>query len=201
MRHGETQENGEGERHSVRTPLSEKGCSQAESVAKRLGYLPIDLVVSSHFTRAYQTAEFISRSLKREIAISELLGERKRLEDPGGTKKNDPGFGVLLENLKKNFDNPKFHHDKEETFYEFKTRIEDFLRWLEMSKKEQVLVVTHSDVVRMVACVVIFGSLLTPALYLQAKDCLKHKNTGVTVIEKDNKVWSFVTWNDHAHLN
>ncbi|OGY27767.1 MAG: hypothetical protein A2802_01420 [Candidatus Woykebacteria bacterium RIFCSPHIGHO2_01_FULL_43_29] len=200
MRHGETQESGVGERHTQHSILSEKGVKQSSAVAARFAEIPIGAIVSSHLPRAAQTAQAIGVAKNVQVELNELLRERKRLEDLDGSKKDNPQFIELKTLFKKNFDNPEFHHDEEETFYEFKARIEDFLRSLETSDKDQILVVTHSDVVRMIACVVIFGQLLTPQLYTQAKDRLKHKSTGVTIIENDNDTWSFVTWNDHAHL-
>ena len=58
-------------------PLTEKGCEKLESIAsalKRLGVGP-DLIVSSPYVRARQTAELLARGLKYkgEIELNEAL--------------------------------------------------------------------------------------------------------------------------------
>ncbi len=201
IRHGQTQDNEQGTRHTAETELSEIGLQQAEAVAKRFKDLPFDLILSSHFKRAQQTAEFFANLTDKEIVFNELLRERKKYDIPEGTDSNDPEITQLKKLLKDNFENSDFHHDAEETFWEFKKREEDFLKSMEMLEDENVLIVTHSDVIRMLSTIVVFGQMLTPQIYAAIKDNLSHKNTGLTVLERKDDKWRLVTWNDHAHLS
>lgn len=64
----------DGERTPV-SPLSEKGIRQAEAVAKRVAKLGIDVIYSSTYERAYETARIISKKLDKPIELWEHLVE------------------------------------------------------------------------------------------------------------------------------
>lgn len=199
IRHGQTTDNEEGTRHTPQTELSELGLKQAETVANRFKDATIDIILSSHFKRAQQTAETLAKVMRKNVVFNDLLLERRRYEVAPELKDN-PDVIETQRLLKENFENPDFHHDDEETFWDFRKRIGDFLKSIEMLGNENILAVTHTDVIRMVAAIVIFKDRLDPEIYASIKDNLSHKNTGVTVIEKNDDRWKLITWNDHAHL-
>ena len=69
VRHGQTDWNLEHKlQGSSDIPLNKKGIEQAEEVAVKLSYEPIDLIICSPLLRAKQTAEVINRN--RNIPIS-----------------------------------------------------------------------------------------------------------------------------------
>lgn len=85
VRHGEADYSGLMERHFFGfgrdfAPLSEKGILQAEETAKDERLKTADLMVSSPYTRALQTAQIISRNtgiaVKVELDLHEWLPDR-----------------------------------------------------------------------------------------------------------------------------
>jgi 8-oxo-dGTP diphosphatase len=60
-------------------PLSKVGKSQAHGIAKLLADKPIDLIVSSPFTRCLGTVEPLAEKLGVEIETSDALAEGARL--------------------------------------------------------------------------------------------------------------------------
>ncbi len=60
-------------------PLSKVGKSQANGIAKLLADKPIDLIVSSPFTRCLDTVEPLAEKLGVEIETSDALAEGARL--------------------------------------------------------------------------------------------------------------------------
>ncbi|MBI3020136.1 MAG: class I tRNA ligase family protein [Parcubacteria group bacterium] len=80
MRHGETEANKERRGHTKdedkTIPLNETGLAQAETAARMLKNEKIDLIISSHYARARQTAEAIARATGAEIIFDEELRER-----------------------------------------------------------------------------------------------------------------------------
>lgn len=76
-RHGEVGFNSEN-RVCGRTdqPLTEKGLSQAEALARSLEGKRIDIIISSPLKRAYQTAEAVSKMYAIPIIIDERLIEQ-----------------------------------------------------------------------------------------------------------------------------
>jgi len=54
-------------------PLTEKGRAQSESVAKRLGSIPVDVVISSPMQRTKETAIIIAKHTGHDIVYSEPI--------------------------------------------------------------------------------------------------------------------------------
>lgn len=89
-RHGNTEENNTGVHQSPDTPLSKEGILQSMALAKKLNGAAIDLIISSPYSRARQTAEIISKELKKPIEYGDSLAEvvsprefiSKRTDDP-----------------------------------------------------------------------------------------------------------------------
>src|SRR3989344_5742821 len=76
VRHGESEHNILPVFQSPDSPLSEKGKKQAELIAKRVSKLSFDVLVSSTFLRAKETAEAISHLTSKTPELSELFVER-----------------------------------------------------------------------------------------------------------------------------
>lgn len=75
IRHGESQINKDVPERTPKTPLSEKGIEQAQSVAKRLADVKIDSIYSSPYQRTKQTASIISEAINKPIEYWEHLIE------------------------------------------------------------------------------------------------------------------------------
>jgi ABC-type sugar transport system ATPase subunit len=72
--------------------------------------------------------------------------------------------------------------------------------------EQNVLIVTHGEILRMMLSVLTFKEDLTPKIYEAMKDTFVPFNTGVTKVNYDTTLgyndsgWYVHTWNDHAHL-
>ena len=75
IRHAESLKNKDGLDRTTETPLSENGSKQAETVAKRIENIKIDIIYSSSYQRARQTAEIISKKNNTPIELWEHLIE------------------------------------------------------------------------------------------------------------------------------
>ena len=75
IRHAESLKNPQGLDRTAETPLSEAGIRQAGTVAQRVAKIGIDVIYSSTYIRAKQTAEVISKAINKPIEFWEHLIE------------------------------------------------------------------------------------------------------------------------------
>ncbi len=101
IRHGESVANKGGLSQTSETLLSEQGIKQAKDVAKRLTRLKIDLIYSSTHLRAKQTAEIISKKIKKPIEYWENLIETDAFKE---------NFDELNKRLEKVLEHLISHH-------------------------------------------------------------------------------------------
>ena len=57
--------------------LTKKGMGQAEKLAKRFRKIPIDVIISSDYKRAADTAKIIRRATRKRIVITKLIREAR----------------------------------------------------------------------------------------------------------------------------
>lgn len=207
VRHGQSQANLEEREQGALGPLSELGREQAAFVAKRFTDLPTDLIVSSPYERAKETASIINAHLNKEMIFSELLRERKPPTEYIGVLTNDAEYMQVNALMReKRAVDPAWRYSDEDTFDDLKTRAIELLGYLEGLGKENILAVTHGGFLRMIASVMVIGKDLTYEEYVRFFRVLRTKNTGITLIERNYDAaegepqWYLTAWNDHAHL-
>lgn len=200
VRHGITERIEKSEFQESYTPLSMAGREQADFVAKRFKNTPIDIVISSTMTRAMETADAIAKNIGKEIIHSDLFYELLRPTDVRGKKRDDPEVVRIIEETNKNFDNEQWKHSDEENFYDAKTRALASLKYLESLNEERILVVTHSEFLKTLAAVMIYGDGLTNIEFSKLRQFFSTSNTGISLVEEDNGRYRLLTWNDHEHL-
>lgn len=200
VRHGITERIEKEEFQESHTPLSLTGKEQANFVAKRFKDTPIDLVISSTMTRALETADAIAKNIGKEVIHSDLFHELLRPTDIRGKKINDPEVVRIIEETCKNFDNNQWKHSDEENFYDAKMRALASLKYLESKSEERILVVTHSEFLKILVGVMIYGEGLTNLEFSKLRQFLKTSNTGISLVEEDKGMYRLLTWNDHEHL-
>lgn len=88
IRHAESLKNKDGLDRTSETPLSENGYKQAESIAQRIKKIPIDVIYSSSYLRAQQTAEIVSKEIDKPIELWDHLieanAEKETFEELNG---------------------------------------------------------------------------------------------------------------------
>ncbi|MES2437012.1 MAG: histidine phosphatase family protein [Patescibacteria group bacterium] len=200
VRHGSTPGN-ESKLYKVETePLSENGIKQAEFVAKRFQTIPIDTIVSSEMTRAAQTAEVIAKELGKEIIYTKLFQEIMRPSIVRNRSQKDPDVEAIMKAIADNAHDAAWRHSDEENFHDLRDRATQCIEYLKTVVGENILVVTHGYMLRMIAAVMLFGNDLTVPMFKRLNHFLVTKNTGITYMTEDSGVFRVQTWNDHAHL-
>lgn len=151
VRHGETDWNKAGRiQGHTDIPLNETGRTQAEQVVAVLARMPIDRIVASGLSRAYETASIINAALQKPLTVDDGLkerhfgdfegldiGEMDRLRD-GMLKKGLPAE-----------ENGYPCPPKGEPYADFRLRtISAFRRNLEQFEGQNILFVAHGGVYR-----------------------------------------------------
>lgn len=92
---------------------------------------------------------------------------------------------------------------QEESFINFKKRVLKAKKYIESIEKEKILIVTHSQFMKM-----FLANILDPKLteknYKKIHDFFRVVNTGISVFncnsEGQFKGWQLRSWNEHGHL-
>ncbi|OGE32099.1 hypothetical protein A2631_03195 [Candidatus Daviesbacteria bacterium RIFCSPHIGHO2_01_FULL_44_29] len=201
VRHGESTHNASAMHQHPLVQLSKAGSRQAEIVADRLTRLPVEIIFSSPHTRAKATAEIIAAKISKKLNLSDLLGEIKWPSELESMEHTNPESKRIRNLLDAHGDDPDWHFSDEENFFEIRNRATLALKMLESRNEENILVVSHGNLIKMLICVMMLDGNILPEFYRRAKLFLKTKNTGVTVCDFDpEEGWTLLTWNDHAHL-
>ena len=151
---------------------------------------------------AIQTAEIISDELKIPVESWENLEEIRNPSEIWGKSAEDKKILEIKELARKKFLKGDGRYSDEETFEELNKRAKGVLEHLLLHHREQnVLCVSHATMIKMIICKTIFGENLTPEIFLQLREHLWLKNTGITVCEYTDKWgWTLVNWNDTPHI-
>lgn len=204
VRHGESEGNIGSIHQSSVSSLTEKGKKQAVFLANRCVKFPIEIIVSSAFNRAKETAEIISDKIGKPLEISDLFIERRKPKEQIGKSKDDPMAIHSEKTIRENFHIENFQFSDEETFNDLKNRAERALVFLQNKLEENILVVTHGFFIRILMAYAVFGKELTGYECERFIRSFRMENTGITILKLDDKKidssWLLWIWNDHAHL-
>lgn len=202
VRHGESEGNKKKIHQGENVPLSKIGKVQAEAVAKRLKNLGIDIIYSSPYLRAKQTAEIISKELKLPIEYWEQLKELRRPTDLEGLKYSDPRASKIKKAIKENQTKPDWKYSDDESYNDLINRAGKVEKHIFNQHKDQnVLCISHIQILVMIVMKIIMQDKLSPEVFWQFYYHCRQKNTGITHLAyKDKFGWNLVTWNDTTHL-
>jgi broad specificity phosphatase PhoE len=201
IRHAESQYNAL-DRHQVASVgLSELGIKQAESVARRLSTNRIDVLMSSPYERAKQTAEFISAAVQKPVELTPLLTEMKKPSVIEGRRHDDPEARKIRRTILNNWHDPAWRYADEETFFDARHRAVRCIKFITRLDNSNVLLVTHGGIMRMIIGVMLHGEELLVRDFLKLQEFVHADNATITLCEYTNhKRWKLITWNDCAHL-
>ncbi len=195
IRHGETQWNREGRyQGSTDIPLSSEGLAQAELLAKRFQYLPLDAIYVSPLQRAKATADAIAKQTGITPIVEEHFREINFGEWEGmSIPQLLETYGQAYQNF---YENP-FQHTfpGEGSFTKVAERaVLGFEKILEKERGKRVAIVSHGGLLR-VMLVAILG--MDENFYRKTW----MTNTSITTVDvmEDNRRL-LMTLNDKAHL-
>ncbi len=190
-------------------PLTRTGIEQAEKVAERFKDIQIDVIVCSRHERAMHTARIIGKALNKKIRITSLFNEQKTPTEWHGQPTQGNVVSETLLEQEKHMGEPKWHYSDEENKFDLEKRARRAMRYLEDLGKKNVLVVSHSGMIRMFFIAVAFfdkGLRIRkdPALFYETASRISYllpvSNTGITIFNYDGK-WKLDTWNDRSHVD
>ena len=208
VRHGESESNADGMVRGPITALTEKGHRQAQQVAARFRNIRHDVVVSSDYPRALDTARAIAHLHAQQPVICEHIHERVNPTFFTGKHVDDPDKrAVENAQLERWASGDDGKHSDEETFADLRTRAARAQAWFEARPEERIVAVTHGTFLRLFQAHLLFGNALTPDIFVRFVFGLKTANTGITMYEVHDELkfpwdirWKLRTWMDIAHL-
>lgn len=202
VRHGLTEDHESGIHQAADSLLNKEGREQAQTTAKRLKSKDIDVVFTSPFSRAKETAEIISKELNKKIEIRDELKEVEWPSEIIGLHFKDPGSKKVRMEISKNFSDPTYKYSDEESFNEIKKRAEKFLlHLLRHHSKQNVLCVSHGLIQKVFVGLILFEELFDVEMFYKFKKNSWMDTGGITEIDHTEKYgWSLQTWNDRTHL-
>ncbi len=152
IRHGESVGNAANRHQTPELPLSAAGESQARLRGQYLKAKNISRIFASPYARAHQTAQIIQAELGGAIPLTivDRLHEVKNPSVLNGRLKTDLDVIELKAELNRNRLNPLYQHSDEETLFMLHDRIRDLLNMFETYTDQDIVVVSHGGVLRMV---------------------------------------------------
>ena len=186
---------------SPASKLSKQGEEQAGVLADRISKIDIDVILSSSWPRARQTAEIIARQCVKPIRYTDLLGETKLSSVYYGKRKDDPEIMQMQKVYEQNKLSPDWRVADEENMEDRKERASKILELLLSFAEANLLVVTHGSILRSIIAYMIFGAEFTRVEYHKFVPFLQASNAGITVCTYSKQEgWKMLTWNDRAHF-
>ena len=204
VRHGESEANTGVAGMETNAVLTEEGKRQAEEVAERCQSLPVEIILASAMNRAQGTAQIISAKIGVDFETYSFLAERRRPTVQFGKFKDDPEALEVDKVIDDNFTVPGWRHSDEENFDDLKERGLKILKFLESRPEENILVIAHGRILKIIIACLVMGKGLTAHEAHMFNLALAAQNTGITVLnyrdDRESPSWKLVTWNDHSHL-
>lgn len=182
------------------TRLSELGFKQALAVSRRLTNIPVDIILTSTYSRALQTARVIENHKHAPLIQTDLLTERKMPSEFLGKEVDDPRVVPVHQAIREHFHDPRWHHTDEENAAELLSRAGKALDFIVSQKGESVVVVTHGYFLIVLVFSILFDRSTDSRLLQQFRGHMSASNAGLTLCEYVGGKWSLVTWNDFSHL-
>ncbi len=205
VRHGQSEHNIAPVFQSPDSPLSEEGKRQALSMAERVAKISFDVLISSPFVRAKETAEAIAQASGKTIEISELFTERIKPSYINGKPYTDSKAELLWRQWEESLLTPGARVEDGENYDDLLARAEAAFNFLQKRTEQTFVVVTHGYFLRFMIAKVLLGEHLSGEVYKRFQKSLATENTGLTVLHyrddfEEGPRWRLWIYNDHAHL-
>jgi broad specificity phosphatase PhoE len=201
VRHGESTHNVDGIRRGAKTELTNTGHTQAVIVAERFKSIPINIVLTSHFKRAYDTAVEIARLSDVKLEVVELAYERALPNAVIGIDKKSEEAKEIVEDVEASWLGNGNLPKGAESFTGIMSRIDTFIKIVNDRPEENIAIASHSGFGRQLMLRVLLQDAVTPEMVLNIDKYLGFSNVGITTYTiDDNNDWKLEQWNDDAHL-
>jgi len=203
MRHAESRANIDRVAGEESVPLTEEGIQQARLVAERFKKLNVlDVVLTSHYKRAQQTAHAIASACNVPMETIEMAHEREVPKVLADMHKDDPRAKKLMKEFHYGWmsDDDKEHQG--EDFNALRKRVIALTAELESREEQHIAVVSHGFFLKFFVAHHLLGPHLTPEIYIDwIAEKMRMSNTGITyfTVDEENR-WQMYVWSDFSHL-
>lgn len=204
VRHGQTELNAKNIRQGPDGPLSEQGRAQVLQTAKKFPRKrdKPQVIISSPFQRARETAEIIAKELcKENIEYCDLLVERKNPTEIIGHSGQEAPVQSIVDRIDKSYHDDSLRYSDEENFVDLKDRARKLLEYIAHRKEKRILMVTHGIFLKMVISYMLEGEALTASEYNKLSYLNPMDNAGVTICSYiphwfKKAEWKLLIWNN-----
>jgi broad specificity phosphatase PhoE len=203
VRHGETVLNAQNIRQGSQGGLTEKGRAQALETAKRFPSQKgrPQVLISSPFERAKETAEIIGGVLDMKVKYSDLLMERRNPSEIIGHWGGEQEVRAMIDRMDKSYHADDLRISDEENFTDLKNRAKKLLSFISRRWEKRIIMVTHGIFLKMVVAYMTYGDSLTASQYNTLSYYNPVKNASMCICSythhwfKKNE-WKILVWND-----
>jgi probable phosphoglycerate mutase len=193
IRHGETNWNADGKwQGQSDIPLNDNGIAQAKVLSARLGSWPVRAVYTSDLKRAFLTAAIVGEALNLQPIVDKAWRERNGGNFEGLTSRElSRNEAFMTQRRDKNWAPPGG-----ETNYQVAERVQQaFDSLISKHPGEMVAVVSHGG------AIITLLSLLMGFPAGDRANIWVSGNTGISIVESDERGTFLVRLNDDSHLN
>jgi probable phosphoglycerate mutase len=188
IRHGESIQNANRIRQGAGGGLSPKGQAQAAETGKRLSPIIFDAFLVSPYERTKETADIIGQYVhsKKPIEYLDLLTERRNPSEIINQSADDLQVRYIVDLIDRSSHDDNYRYSDEENFADLKERARRLLVYLAHRPERQVLVVTHSIFLKMVASYILYREHLTSFQYNLLSYTNASNNASITIVSYDS---------------
>jgi broad specificity phosphatase PhoE len=204
-RHGQSNENVAPVFQSPDSALSAEGYRQAGMLAERASRLDFDVLISSPFRRARETADIIAKVTGKQVEECDLFVERLKPSALNGKPFSDPDAAALWHEWNQSLFTPNLRVGDGENYDDLVARADRALAYLSARPEKRIFVMSHGYFLRALFARVMFQELLTAPIFQKFQDAAAMENSGLSVLRYQRagiEEWRWRLWvyNDHAHL-
>ncbi|MEZ4104434.1 MAG: histidine phosphatase family protein [Candidatus Paceibacterota bacterium] len=201
VRHGLTDNDANGLVQTADSTLSVKGRRQAKALAERFVHIDFKHLLSSDYTRAVETAQFLAEVTKTEVETTPLLREMKRPTQFQNKPSSSPEYKAYLKEVDENITDKDWRLGDGENFHDVLNRIKELFTKLEALDGDVVLV-THARMTKIITLYIMMGQKPDPLVWRSIMNNVITTNTGITtlVFNDKYKAWQLESFNDMAHF-
>ncbi len=183
VRHGRTTLNEAGIKQGPDGSLSKAGKEQASKLGKALGEVEpkLELICSSPFDRAKETAAIINSYLHVPVSYTPLLAERKNPDEVIGKSVDDPEVQRITGLIEKGFHDDHYRFSNEENFDDLLKRAHRCLAYFAHRIETRMCVVTHHAFLQILLSYIHSGKKLDAKTYATLAFFNPSDNAAVTV--------------------
>lgn len=203
VRHGETQNNALKIKQGAEGPLTERGRAQALATARRFPKQKgrPQIIIASPYERTKETAEIIGKELDLKIKYSNLLVERRNPSEVIGHWGGDPKIKGIMDHMDRSYHPDDLRISDEENFTDLKKRAKKLLSYIKWRRQKRIIMVTHSNFLKMVVAYMLHGDSLTAIELANLSYFNPIDNAGMAIctytshwFKRDE--WKILVWND-----